>query len=209
MAGFLSDALAPLNLFKGIESSIMGVISKIQSMIRQAVQKSTMMSVFQIFAVVFAIGKCIFAFFDLFVGLLMWAFYFIIWFPSKFIPWFAMFTWCTINKILMLPRCFLWYGLDTAGWALYLPFRFTFWLLDQIFDIGLVKMEHDVWCFLDDIDHFIHDSGDGLGTGFHIIHFPDSVMKTCYSCDVGDYPPGPTFPIDKLMKFFKCIVAPF
>lgn len=209
MAGALADSLSLPNLAKGIENAINGVISNIKSSIRQSIQNMTMFSAFQIFAVLFAIGKCIFAFFDLVVGLSIWFYRFIVWFTIQFLPWFFLFVWCTINKIMLLPKCFLWYGLDTAGWALYLPFRFTFWLIDEIFKIGLVKLEHDVWCFLDDIDHFIHDGGDGLGTGFHIIHFPDSVMKTCYACDMGDYVDGPRFPIDKIMGFFKCIIAPF
>lgn len=209
MSGVISDAIAPVNLGKTIMSGIQMVVSKIEAASRRIVQKTTMVNVLQIFAVLFAIGKCLFKFFDLVVALAMWFYKFIIWFPVKFIPWFLKFVWCTINKILMLPKCFLWYGLDTIGWAIYLPFRFIFWLLDSIFNIGLVKIEHNIWCFFDDIDHFVHDKKDGLGTGFHIIHFPDSVMKTCYSCDTGKYIPGPTFPISKITGFFKCIVAPF
>jgi hypothetical protein len=47
-----------------------------------------------------------------------------------------------------------------------------------------------MWCFFDDIDSYVYDK-EGLGTGVHIIHFPDSVMDKCYSCviDYLDFPP--------------------
>lgn len=209
-----------------VKNLITNIIETIKTTGRQMMQRSTMMKTFGIFTVLFSIGKCLFTFFDLIFGLLQWAWLFILWFPGEFIPWFIQFVNCALQKLFVLPKCFLWYGLDTVGWAIYLPFRFLFWGLTELLfereknvkpddpnddNRGLVKIERDIWCFLEDVDHFLYDPAEqgGMGLGFHIIHFPDSVMETCYKCKTGVYKPGPSFPIDKVTKFMKCITAPF
>lgn len=158
---------------------------------------------------VILICKCFFQLGDLIVKLFKFVFAFIAWFFPMFIPWFLQFVTCTISKIMHLPQCFMWYGLDTAGWIFYLPFRLLFWILDEMLFSGkpiIVKAEHDMWESMYKFDNYVHD---GLGTGLHLFHFPDSVTKTCYQCKIDNYPPGPTFPFKEIEKFIQCILTPF
>lgn len=135
-------------------------------------------------------------------------------------------------KLISFPKCFLWYFLDTFGWVMYLPFRFVFWLIDWMLGIGIVKQEIKAWNFLDQIDYFVHgipmsnyfmyqynptsDTTDSDGKplkngkdpntlqlGFHIIHFPDSVMYQCYSMapfTLRKFPPYPKMRVDSFIK---------
>lgn len=136
--------------------------------------------------------RCLEAFFKFVGELLKFSFNISAWFFTEFIPWLGQYLECALDKIISLPKCFLWYTLDTISYILYLPVRFGFWLIDSMLNIGIQKIEKDIWCFLDDIDKFIHDSGnDGLGTGIHIIHFPDSVMQKCYQCKASSFPKLP------------------
>ena len=98
----------------------------------------------------------------------------------------------------------------------------------------MVKAEHDVWCFLDDIDYFLHGPVDNeflddyanngemlemhasktpdpesMNTGFHIIHFPDDVMRTCYQVNNYSLANLKTFPLKSFVDFMKCATQPF
>lgn len=245
MGGFVSDAVAFVNLAMSLGAKVAGEIGNIQRKIAEVQQKYEtkmqkirtirneikrktdhifqMKKIFFMTSAILLIGKCFALFGDLFGKLFKWAFRFVAWFFNDFIKWFIQFVTCTIQKILHIPKCFMWYGLDTAGWIFYLPFRFLFWLLDQLLFSGvdspnpddpnadpyggpIVTAEHQVWKYLYQLDNTIHD---GFGTGFHIAHFPDSVMETCYSCKIDPYPHGPTFPYKEIEKFIKCILTPF
>ena len=150
---------------------------------------------------------------------------------AGFIPWIVRFIMCTAYKIAHFPKCFLWYALDTFGWILYLPFKFLFWILDTILDIGMVEKEHAAWNFFDEIDYFVHgpmdnwfkdqyvdgknmdtknpDPENSLNLGLHLIHFPDSVMETCYGMKYAKLAKIRNFPLDKFMDFMKCAISPF
>lgn len=129
---------------------------------------------------------CTIAFFNFIVALFEYGFNFSVWFFVYFLPWTGQYFECAWQKIIYLPKCFFWYAIDCITWVIYLPFRFLFWLIDYIFNIGLEDAIHDYfWCPLEDLDKFIHDDGpSNLGTGIHIIHFPDSVMDKCYNCNI-------------------------
>jgi hypothetical protein len=65
-----------------------------------------------------------------------------------------------------------------------------YWITDK---------EHEFWNFLDEIDYFVHGPKDNwfidhyankhppspdpnsMNLGFHLIHFPDSVMEKCFA----------------------------
>lgn len=127
-----------------------------------------------------------------------------------FIPFVVRYIIVIALGIMNLPKCILWYGLDTLGWILYLPFRLVFWTLDYLLsfnkkssdkkedDFSFTDKEHEFWNFLAEIDYFFHGPKDNwfidnykkpipkpdpnsMNLGFHIIHFPNSVMETCYS----------------------------
>jgi len=251
-----ADFITPVSQ---VLTQIQGIFSKIMSAMH-----STLF--LQIIAIVIIIGKCIFSAFNFFIQFIIWSFKdFILWMfigktgggkdgkawqnimtPKRddekvkacFLCWLIRYIIVIAYKITTLPKCFLWYFLDTAGWVLYLPFRCTFWLIDWLLNMGIVKMEHNSWDFLDQIDYFVHGKprdnyfmyqykpsndkidSDGnplvngldpktMNLGFHIIHFPNSVMFQCYSISpygMLDFPP---FPMKALIEFLSCAMSPF
>lgn len=212
----------------------------------QVFSAMTSSSMLQIIGIVIIIGKCIFLAFNFFITAVTWFFsQFIPWlfkpwppnfltpkhgdkkYFAGFIPWLIRYIIVIITQIINLPKCFLWYALDTMGWIIYLPFRITFWTLDYLFNTGIVQQEHNLWNFFAEIDYYIRGPDgnffikdydnvitpdpNSLNLGLHIIHFPDNVMRQCYSID--------PFSLDnikgvkKVMKsftsFVKCATNPF
>jgi len=129
----------------------------------------------------------------------------IMWIPLL-IGWLLQYIICAFQKLINIPNCFLWYMLEIMGKVIYLPFRLTFYVLDLLLagvDAGfsIQDIVNRVWWFIDDIDHMIYDSG----AGFHILHYPNDVIKRCYSCKVGKFPKPPPFPMKSVTGFTKCI----
>jgi hypothetical protein len=84
---------------------------------------------------------------------------------------------CGAIKIATLPQCMGWYLLEIIGYILYIPFAFFFWLF------SLQSIEKMIWDVLEDIDCFFHAS-----TGYHLIHYSDSIIKKCYKCKLKKMP---------------------
>lgn len=129
----------------------------------------------------------------------------LMWLPF-FVIWLIQFIICAFQKLLNIPNCFLWYGMEIAGKMFYLPFRITFYVLDLIFSsmgvgFSIQGMVDKMWWFTDDIDHAMYDAG----SGFHIVHYPDDVIKRCYSCDIGKFPTLPKFPMGSVTAFARCV----
>jgi hypothetical protein len=80
---------------------------------------------------------------------------------------------CGFTRILTLPKCFGYYLLEIIGHILYIPFAFGFWLL------GLGWLEKQIWDLIDKIDCAFYSA-----TGFHLIHYSDTIIKNCYSCKI-------------------------
>jgi hypothetical protein len=78
---------------------------------------------------------------------------------------------CSFAKVKNLPNCMPWYMLQVFGKCLYLPVIFFVWLLK------LQKIERDTWDILESIDRFVFEQ-----FGFHIIHYPESIVNRCYKC---------------------------
>jgi len=197
-----------------------------QTMYNQALGLYNKMKAIKTMAMIIVIGKCFFQFLKLTYESLIWVVYFSKWMVLSFIPFLYAFTICAIQGLVNLPQCTMWYMLDIAGRIAYLPFRFIFWLLDQFLNIGLQNIEHDIWCFFDSIDRYVHDPPNygnpanydvppdmdpsaGLGTGYHIIHFPDEVMQKCYHCKWDWFETPPKYPIELLLSFMECVTNPF
>ena len=210
----------------------------------------------QIIAIVIIIGKCIFLAINFAVKAFLWFFTgFIPWIftpwptpngkpngnifkPEKndtrvevgFIPYIIRYIIVIIYSIANLPKCIMWYALDTLGWIIYMPFRVAFWTLDLFLGTKIVEYEHDTWDFFNEIDYFLHGpmhnwfsyqyadfpnpnipDPNSMNLGFHIIHFPNSVMEKCYS----------TLPyklarcgnvkevFDAFTAFIECATSPF
>ena len=114
---------------------------------------------------------------------------------------------CGLTGIFNLPQCFLWYLLEWIGWVLYLPFRLLFYLMDLAMKAiigkeGVVYVEHQIWCALEEMDKILHKMN-----GMHIIHYPDSVINKCYTCKMPSFPKLPKFPqygLDMMTNAFNC-----
>jgi len=127
------------------------------------------------------------------------------WLPL-FIIWLLQFVICAFKKLLSIPNCFLWYVMEIAGVVLYLPFRLTFFVLDLIFnimgiDFSIRSLVDRIWWFIDDISHMLYDSG----SGFHLVHYPKEIIEKCYTCEIGDFPDIPPFPMSDVMAFASCV----
>ena len=127
------------------------------------------------------------------------------WLPL-FILWLIQFVICAITKFLNIPNCFLWYVLEIIGKLFYLPFFWTFQLLDILLkyllriNFSVLSIVDRIWWFLDDISHLFYDSG-----GFHFMHYSDEVIKRCYTCKIGKFPKIPKFPMKSVTSFTKCM----
>ena len=78
---------------------------------------------------------------------------------------------CSLEKVKNLPGCMPWYMLQIFGKCLYLPVIFFVWLFK------LQKIERDFWNAMESMDKAIFDI-----FGFHVIHYPQSVINKCYKC---------------------------
>lgn len=234
--------------------SVTGVINDVTAQFKSIMNQIMSVTYYvQIISLIVMIGLCAFKFATFVVEFCIWIFYFLKWlilpWPSNFLTpkkndvnvtagficWAIRYIIVIAYKITSLPKCFFWYFLDTAGWVLYLPFKFVFWMLDFILSgKSFQSGEKKVWYFLDEIDYFLHGkprdnyfmyefnpkeeapvldaSGNDIDTmhlGLHIIHFPDSVMNQCYSISPFSLASLASFPIAAFTAFIKCATNPF
>ena len=87
---------------------------------------------------------------------------------------------CGFYKVIKLPQCMGWYMLEVFGHILYIPFGFFFWVF------SLQAIEKQIWGVLEDVDCFCHAS-----TGYHLIHYSDSIINKCYKCNIKKMPKFP------------------
>lgn len=310
---FPALATGLVTLPQGIIGAVEGTIGAVQSSLGTVTGIFSKLKLLSFFSLFVVLGKCIIAFFNMIWKTFSWILIkFIPWLiynpwpptvfdtgrrydkyqPAAFLPWAIRYMVVLSSKIANFPKCFVWYIIDIVVWTLYLPFRFVFWLIDYLLNIGFVKGEHKVWNFLNDIDYYVHGpvrnyfldqyvtmymddkiykegeilpnkrgrighknkttgafipgvkfenftytdinnkkkiidiekeqdinkkNGDknitydanSLNLGFHIFHFPNSVMETCYSATgfkLADLEP---FPTKDFMAFMKCLRSPF
>lgn len=88
---------------------------------------------------------------------------------------YATCSWNLFINFFLVP-CAFWYILDVFGRILYYPFG------GIIFPIlGMTDFVNQYfWGMLYLFDEVFYDM-----SGFHFAHFPDAIMKACYSCPVG------------------------
>lgn len=93
---------------------------------------------------------------------------------AKFLQFFkaiGSYIKCSFAKVKNLPGCMPWYMLQVFGKCLYLPVIFVVWMLK------LQKAEKSFWNAMESMDKLIFEL-----VGFHIIHYPQSVINKCYKC---------------------------
>lgn len=84
-----------------------------------------------------------------------------------------------IYRIFRFKDCFLWYILEIIGFVLYVPVEFVVWLL------CLQEIEKTVWDTLEEFDCMFADA-----TGYHFLHYSDSILQKCYSMQFPPFPMG-------------------
>ena len=104
---------------------------------------------------------------------------FFIWIGDIFVALFSYIE-CGFYRVIKLPQCMGWYLLEIIGHILYIPFGFFFWVT------GTQKIEKQIWDMIEEIDCFCYTS-----TGYHLIHYSDTIIKNCYKCTIK---PIPKFP---------------
>jgi hypothetical protein len=106
---------------------------------------------------------------------------FFVWIGDTFVSLFS-YVVCGFYLVIKFPQCFAWYGLEVVGHVLYIPFGFFFWVT------GTQKIEKQIWDMIEQIDCLCYST-----TGYHLIHYSDSIIKKCYSCKVKPFKKPPKF----------------
>lgn len=98
--------------------------------------------------------------------------------------WFVKASKCAFVWFKNFRECFFWYFLEIIGQILYLPFRFIIWAFDSWFGISTPKeIEKQVWKTMHWVSCKCYDY-----TNFHLIYYPQDVIKKCYGCTAGKFP---------------------
>jgi len=203
LEGAIADTTGAIADAAGATSNVQGAISNSQTALTVSSQFAMMaknlvttMKMFAFAAKVAIIGTTISVFFK-------WIMDMVLKIPD-IVTWCSIAFTCGIKKIFNLPQCFLWYFIEMFCWVIYLPFRLIFWIIDGLTGSCIVKMEHDLWCYLDDLDKMLYEKYE-----FHIIHYQDQIMKQCYSCQIPKFPVLPDFPKSSINNIQKIFDNPF
>jgi len=84
-----------------------------------------------------------------------------------------------IYRIFTFKDCFLWYLLEIVGFVLYTPVEFVVWLL------CLQSLEKSLWGAAEELDCMFADM-----TGYHLLHYSDTILKKCYAMQFPPFPMG-------------------
>ncbi len=110
-------------------------------------------------------------------------------FIPEFALWIVPFVICTFTKIMLIPRCGVWYALDIVIYLCFTFMLFCFWIIDTVTMQDGTSVLFYLLDIFEEIDEYVHDI-----TGMHFMHYPDSVNSTCYSCDTLPFPELPVWP---------------
>jgi hypothetical protein len=93
---------------------------------------------------------------------------------SEFI---STYVGCGYKFLSNILDCILYYLFDMVRYILYAPVRIVLWIIYTVFSIDLYAMETWIWDGIDAFDKLLYPI-----TGFHIIHYPESIRNQCYVC---------------------------
>uniref|UniRef100_A0A6C0HGR0 Uncharacterized protein n=1 Tax=viral metagenome TaxID=1070528 RepID=A0A6C0HGR0_9ZZZZ len=99
--------------------------------------------------------------------------------PAIF-KWLGSYITGGMKFITNMNKCFGWYVLDIIGQIYYSPFKFIFWLFN------LQSVESFIWDIAESIDCSVRKY-----TGYHLIHYSDSIIDRCYSFCPDEFPRFP------------------
>jgi hypothetical protein len=91
---------------------------------------------------------------------------------GKFFIWIGDIFKCSIQTIIGLPNCFIFYMFDLFVGFLTLMIKFF-----CSFSPALETARKTTWKIIMKIDKLVYDL-----SGFHIVGYPNSVIKMCYKC---------------------------
>ena len=91
---------------------------------------------------------------------------------GKFFTWIGDIIKCSIETIIGLPNCFIFYMLDLFIGFLTMMIKFF-----CSFSSSLEVARKTTWQIIMKLDKMVFSA-----TGFHIVGYPASVIKMCYKC---------------------------
>lgn len=101
---------------------------------------------------------------------------------------------CGVHLVSNLPNCWMFYLVDFIGNTLYGIFvDFPIFCIKWMLGVDISPAMHTFFDMLEFGDGLVHDA-----TGIHLIHYPDSIHKMCYSCKLPD-----SGHIGKIKKLFS------
>ena len=86
---------------------------------------------------------------------------------------------CGIHFLKNLGNCIFYYILEMIGHIIYtIMFVFPMYVIKSITGIDMMSFVNQLWKMLYYLDNLIHSV-----TSMHFMHYPDSIIKQCYTCD--------------------------
>lgn len=110
-------------------------------------------------------------------------------FIPEFALWIVPFVICTFTKIMSLDRCGLWYWFDIVIYLCFTFILFVFWIIDTVTMHDTTSIFFYILDIFEEIDEYFH-----YVSGMHFMHYPDSVIRKCYTCDTLPFPELPVWP---------------
>jgi hypothetical protein len=88
-----------------------------------------------------------------------------------------MYFKCAVKFITNLYKCLFYYMVDAFGRLLFLPLKLILFVFSKFINFDPVAIETKIWKGLEVIDEIVFSIMQ-----FHIIYFPASIRKDCYTC---------------------------
>jgi hypothetical protein len=102
---------------------------------------------------------------------------------------------CGLKFVTNLRGCAMWYIMDGLGATVYAIFvELPLFVVQQIFDLDLHSYVRDLKDALREMDDEIFNL-----TSYHVIHFPEDVIRDCYTCDISGQ-------VNKLKSDFETVI---
>jgi hypothetical protein len=105
---------------------------------------------------------------------------------------------CGIKFARNLRSCILWYLMDAIGSLIYAVFvQLPLYVAKEVFNLDLYSYVDDLNDALREMDNEIYNL-----TEFHVMRFPQNVIRDCYSCDVSGQ-------VNKLKDDFEKVIPAY